>query len=145
VKQERETNLLIMKIYRSILLNEGEKIDSENIGCSWTLDEVFAHDHAQDINRAQGKDGYVIIEAEISVEQIDMNNTLFAMEQRSHEYEVVLSGGQIEATVIHNEWTDVEEGTVINGRVGNNDFEDYCNDYEGELTMEDFIEVSEDF
>ena len=134
-----------MKIYRSILLDGNEEIDTDNLGCSWTLDEIFAEDHAEDINRAQGKDGYVILEAEISADQIDMGNTLFAMEHRPHEYEVVLKGGEIEATVIRSEWVDVEEDTEIKGWVGNNTFEDYCEDYEGELNEEDFIELSEEF
>jgi len=134
-----------MKIYRSILLDANEEIDTDNLGCSWTLDEIFAEDHAKDINRAQGKDGYVILEAEVSVDQIDMSNTLFAMEHRPHEYEVVLKGGEIKATVIRSEWVDVDEDAEIAGWIGNNTFEDYCEDYEGEVTEEDFIELSEEF
>lgn len=134
-----------MKIYRSILLDANEEIDTDNLGSSWTLDEIFAQDHAEDINRAKGKDGYVILEAEIPVDKIDMSNTLFAMEHRPDEYEVVLKGGEIEATVIRSEWVDVEEDAEIKGWVGNNTFEDYCEGYEGELTKEDFIELSEDF
>jgi len=54
-------SLEIMKIYRSILLNEGEEINTTNLGCSWTLCEIFAEDHAKDINNHLGKDGFVIL------------------------------------------------------------------------------------
>ena len=134
-----------MKIYRSILLNEGEAIKTENIGCSWTLCEIFAEDHAKDINRLHGKDGYVILEAEINESDIDWDNTLFAMQHRPNEYEVVLNNIEIEARVYISGIESIEEGKKITGNTGNNEFEDYNDNYEGELTKEDFMNVANEF
>ena len=134
-----------MKIYRSILLNEGEEINTENLGRSWTLCEIFAEDHANDINNALGKDGVVILKAEINQNDIDWNNTLFAMEKRSHEYEVVLNNIEIEARIHMSEVDGIEEGEYINGETGNNNFEDYTENYEGEVTIEDFMNVANEF
>lgn len=135
-----------MKIYRSILLNEGEEINTDNLGCSWTLCEIFAEDHAKDINRALGKDGFVILKAEIGEEGIDWSNTLFAMEYRPHEYEVVLDGGDIETTIYMVEGIDhLEEDYAISGDVGCNNFEDYCDNYDGEVTREAFLELASEF
>src|SRR5690606_38444205 len=133
-----------MKIYRSILLNEGEEIKTDNLGCSWTLCEIFAEDHANDINNHLGKDGFVVLEAEISENDIDWDNTLFAMENRKHEFEVVIMGN-IKATVRMVEGIDFDEDMVIEGNTGDNKFEDYNDNYEGELTKEDFIKLSEEF
>lgn len=135
-----------MKIYRSILLSEGEEINTDNLGVSWTLCEIFAEDHAKDINRGLGKDGFVILRAEINEDQIDWPNTLFAMETRPYEYEVVLSGGDIEATIYMVEGVDhLEEDYAFSGYVGWNHFEDYCDNYEGESTMEAFVELASEF
>jgi|SRR5690606_15147701 len=134
-----------MKIYRSILLNEGETINTENIGTSWTLCHVFADDHANDIIRANEKEGYVILEAEINDCDIDWSNTLYAMETRPNEFEVVLSGGEIKAEVIYSENTSIEEGDIVDGFVGSNNFEDYCDSYEGDLSKEDFITLASEF
>lgn len=135
-----------MKIYRSILLNEGEEINTENLGVSWTLCEIFAEDHAKDINRAQGKDGFVILRAEISEDKIDWSNTLFAMEHRPYEYEVVLDGGDIEATIYMVEGVDyLEEGDEVKGSAGWNNFEDYNDNYDGDVTREAFLELASEF
>ena len=134
-----------MKIYRSILLNEGEEINTENLGRSWSLCEIFAEDHANDINNALGKDGIVILEAEINESDIDWNNTLLAMEKRSHEYEVVLNNIEIEARIHMSEFYGIKEDGYINGETGNNNFEDYTENYEGELTIEDFMSVANEF
>ena len=135
-----------MKIYRSILLNEGEEIDTNNLGCSWTLCEIFAEDHAKDINRFHEKDGYVILEAEIDEDQIDWSNTLFAMEARPYEYEVVLDGGMITSTIHMVEGIDhLEEDDNVEGDAGSNNFEDYNDRYEGELTREDFLSLAAEF
>ena len=134
-----------MKIYRSILLNDGETINTENLGRSWTLCEIFAEDHANDINNARGKDGVVILKAEINEDDIDWNNTLFAMEKRSHEYEVVVNNIEIEIRIHMSEVEGIEEGIYMNGKTGNNNFEDYTENYEGDLTVEDFFNVANEF
>lgn len=135
-----------MKIYRSILLNEGEKIDTDNLGCSWTLDEIFAEDHAKDINRRVGKDGFVILSADISESDIDIDNTLFAMENRENEYEVVVFSTPIIAEIHMVEGIEsYEGGDELEGNTGANEFEDYCENYEGDLTFEDFLKVANEF
>ena len=133
-----------MKIYRSILLNEGEEINTENLGCSWTLCEIFAEDHAKDINGHLGKDGFVILQAEVSEDDIDWSNTLFAMENRENEFEVVIMG-DIKATVRMVEGIDFDEDMIIEGNAGDNTFEDYCDNYDGDLTKEDFINLANEF
>ena len=133
-----------MKIYRSILLNEGEEINTDNLGCSWTLCEIFAEDHAKDINNHLGKDGFVILQAEITDDDIDWSNTLFAMENRENEFEVVV-WGNIKATVRMVDGIDFDEDTVIEGNAGDNTFEDYHESYDGDLTKVDFINLANEF
>ena|SRR5690554_2785912 len=133
-----------MKIYRSILLNEGEEINTDNLGCSWTLCEIFAEDHAKDINGHLGKDGFVILQADVSEDDIDWSNTLHAMENRENEFEVVIMG-DIKATVRMVEGIDFDEDMVIEGNAGDNSFEDYYDNYDGELTKEDFLNLAKEF
>lgn len=133
-----------MKIYRSILLNEGEEINTDNLGCSWTLCEIFAEDHAKDINNHLDKDGFVILQAEITDEDIDWSNTLHAMENRKNEFEVVV-WGNIKATVIMVDGIDFDEVKVIEGNLGDNTFEDYHDRYDGDLTKIDFINLANEF
>jgi len=133
-----------MKIYRSILLNESEEINTDNLGCSWTLCEIFAEDHANDINNQLGKDGFVILQAEIEEGMIDMDNTLFAMENRENEFEVVVYGS-IKASVRMVDGIDFDEDQEFEGSTGNNEFEDYCETYEGDLTKEDFMNIASEF
>ena len=133
-----------MKIYRSILLNEGEEINTTNLGCSWTLCEIFAEDHAKDINNHLQKDGFVILQAEINEDMIDWDNTLFAMENRNNEFEVVIYGN-IKASVRIVEGIDFDEDQKFEGSTGNNEFEDYCETYEGDLLKEDFLTLASEF
>lgn len=133
-----------VKIYRSILLNEGEEINAENLGCSWTLCEIFAEDHAKDINGHFGKDGFVILSTEVDEDQIDWSNTLFAMEERDHEFEVVISG-DIVAEVEYSTVESIGSGLKLKGNSGQNNFEDYCDNYDGEVTKDDFFELASEF
>lgn len=133
-----------MKLYRSILLDQDEDINTENIGNSWTLCEVFAEDHAKDINRHLGKEGIVILSTDISEDMIDMYNTLFAMENRDHEYEVVINGN-ITCAIHFVQGIDFDQGQIITGETGSNYFEDYTNNYEGDLTAEDLLSLSLEF
>jgi hypothetical protein len=133
-----------MKIYRSILLNEGEEINKDNLGCSWTLCEIFAEDHAKDINGDLKKDGFVVLQADVNEDEIDWSNTLNAMENRGHEFEVVIRGN-IKATVLIVEGIDFDEDAVIEGNGGDNTFEDYYDNYDGELTKEDLLLLSLEF
>ena len=134
-----------MKIYRSILLNEGEEINTENLGCSWTLCEIFAEDHAKDINGHLGKDGFVILQAEVSKDDIDWSNTLHAMEERENEFEVVVMG-DIKATVkMVDGHLNYEQDDIIEGNAGDNTFEDYYDNYDGDFTIEDFINLANEF
>ena len=135
-------NTETMKIYRSILLNNGEEINNDNLGVSWSLWEEFAEHHANDINGSLGKEGFVIIETEVNGNQVDWSNTLFAMETRKNEGEVVLNGGEIDYKVYMVEGIEnIEEGQAGHGYIGSNDFEDYNDHYDGELTKEDFFEI----
>lgn len=135
-----------MKIYRGIAINENETINSD-LGVSWSLDIIFAENHAKSIANVRGKDGYIVLEAEIEEDVIEMNNTLFAMENRSNEYEVVLNHGTelvtyVEITTIES----IEQYAKIEGvAVTDTNFEDYCNSYEGELTNEDFFNLANEF
>jgi len=133
-----------MEIYRGIALNEGENINNENLGCSWSLCSVFAKKHARSIAKATGKEGVIVLTAEISEDAIDIDNTLYAMEKRPYEYEVVVTGSLV-CEVCYSELEEIEEGTEIEGSVGYNDFEDYNNNYEGSLTMPDFLTLADEF
>ncbi len=130
-----------MKLYRSILLNEGDKINTEKLGCSWSLCEIFAENHAKDINGFHGKQGFVVLSVDISEDLIDMDNTLFAMQHRPHEFEVVING-DICANVHYVEGIDFDENQTFKGNTGSESFEDYCDDYEGDLTKEDFLNLA---
>ena len=133
-----------MKLYRSILLDQDEDINTNNIGNSWTLCEIFAENHANDINRCLGKDGIVILSTEVSEDMIDMDNTLFAMEKRGYEYEVVINGA-ISCNVHLVDGIDFDEDQIIVGETGSNDFEDYTNNYDGELTSVSFLSLASEF
>ena len=133
------------RIYRGIALNEGETIN-ESLGCSWSLDEVYAGNHGKMIKQAKNKDGYVLIYADIDESIIDWSNTLYAMQTRSDEYEVVLDGSEITAKVCYSELDSIESGDTFTGRsVAACDFEDYCSNYDGDLTKEDFISLANEF
>ena len=71
-----------MKIYRSILLDKGDKIETDNIGVSWTICPDFVVFHAEDINRCVERDGYVVLSMDIQKDNVDWSNTLYAMENR---------------------------------------------------------------
>jgi len=133
------------EIYRGIAINEGEVI-SENIGCSWSLDRTYADAHAEMIMSALGKDGYILLKTEVAMDDIAMDSTLFALETRVNEYEIVLKDCKIKAVVDYAHWVEhIIDGDVVNGSAGNNYFEDYTNDYTGELTIKDLIEIIESF
>ena len=130
-----------MKIYRSIALNENETINTDNLGCSWSLSDVYPHDHAEkNIIPARGLDGYIIIEADVNLNDIDIDNTLFALENREDEAEVVINSIDLKAEVVYSDLESIKEGTIIEGLTGCNEFEDYTNEYDGDLTVEDFID-----
>lgn len=134
-----------MKLFRSILLNEGEKIDTENLGNSWSLCDIFAEDHADDINGFHGKDGYVILSIDISEDLIDIDNSLFAMEHRENEFEIVIDSQDVECRVHLVQGIEFDEDQIVSGNTGCNEFEDYTTEYDGELTKEDLIELINEF
>lgn len=134
------------RIYRGIALNEGEAINTDTLGCSWSLDEVYASNHGKMIADARSKDGYILIYADIDESVIDWSNTLYAMETRDNEFEVVLNGSEIAAKVYYSELDSIESGEVFTGQsASESDFEDYCNNYDGEITKEDFISLANEF
>ena len=136
----------LFRLFRSIVLNEGEVINTNNIGNSWTLCEVFAEHHANDYNRFAGKDGYVILAIDVSLEDVDLDNTLFSMENREYEFEVVINDLDVEAEIHEVQGIDTyEKGDILNANTGSDYFEDYCVEYEGDLVVADLIKLINDF
>jgi hypothetical protein len=134
-----------MKLFRSILLNEGEDIDTSNLGNSWTLCDIFAENHADDINRFHGKDGYVVLSIDVDIDMVDIDNSLFALENREHEYEIVVDSQDVECRVHFVEGLQFDDMQIIKGNTGGNEFEDYTTEYEGDLTENDLIELINEF
>lgn len=120
-----------MRIYRGIALNEGEKINVENIGCSWSLDDEYADKHADGVKESLGKDGFVILFAEVDETEIDWLNTLFAQDTRPHEYEIVLKNVPVEGYIFLSRVSHIDTLSDFSGVAGDNTFEDYLsNSYE---------------
>jgi len=134
-----------MKLFRSILLNEGEEINKDNLGNSWSLCDIFAEDHAEDINGFHGKDGYVVLCIDVSEDMIDFDNSLFSMEHRENEFEIVIDSQDVECEVFLVQRIEFDEDQTIKGNTGCNEFEDYTDEYHGELTKKDLIELINDF
>ena len=53
--------------------------------------------------------------------------------------------GKFEAENHQTDLESFENIDSIKGNTGENEFEDYCNNYEGELTKKDFIELAKEF
>ena len=134
-----------MKLFRSILLNEGDEIDTSNLGNSWTLCDIFAEDHADDINGFHGKDGYVILSIDVNIDMVDIDNSLFALENRENECEIVIDSQDVECRVHLVQGLEFDDMQVIKGNTGSNEFEDYTTEYEGDLTKEDLTELINEF
>jgi hypothetical protein len=138
-------HLETMKLFRSILLNEGEEINTSNLGNSWTLCDIFAEDHADDINGFHGKDGYVILSIDVSENMIDFDNSLFSMEHRKNEFEIVVDSQDVESEVYLVQGIEFDENQIIKGNTGSNEFEDYTNEYKGDLTKKDLKDLINEF
>ena len=138
-------HLETMKLFRSILLNEGEEINASNLGNSWTLCDIFAEDHADDINGFHGKDGYVILSIDVSENMIDFDNSLFSMEHRENEFEIVVDSEDVECEVYLVQGIEFDENQIIKGNTGSNEFDDYTNEYNGDLTKKDLINLINEF
>ena len=134
-----------MKLFRSILLNEGDEIDTSNLGNSWTLCDIFAENHADDINRFLCKDGYVVLSIDVDIDMVDIDNSLFALENRENECEIVVDSQEVECRVHLVQGIDFDDSQIIKGNTGSNEFEDYTTEYEGDLTKEDFTELINEF
>ena len=134
-----------MKLFRSILLNEGDEIDTSNLGNSWTLCDIFAENHADDINRFLCKDGYVVLSIDVDIDMVDIDNSLFALENRENECEIVVDSQEVECIVHLVQGIDFDDSQIIKGNTGSNEFEDYTTEYEGDLTKEDFTELINEF
>jgi len=134
-----------MKLFRSILLNEGDDIDTSNLGNSWTLCDIFAENHANDINRFHRKDGYVVLSIDVDIDLIDIDNSLFALENRECEYEIVVDSQEVECNVHFVEGLEFDDMQIIKGNTGGNEFEDYTSEYYGELTKNDLIQLINEF
>ena len=134
-----------MKLFRSILLNEGDEIDTSNLGNSWTLCDIFAENHADDINRFLCKDGYVVLSIDVDIDMVDIDNSLFALENREKECEIVIDSQEVECRVHLVQGIDFDDSQIIKGNTGSNEFEDYTTEYEGDLTKEDLTELINEF
>jgi len=134
-----------MKLFRSILLNEGDEIDTSNLGNSWTLCDIFAENHADDINRFLCKDGYVVLSIDVDIDMVDIDNSLFALENRENECEIVVDSQEVECRVHLVQGIDFDDSQIIKGNTGSNEFEDYTTEYEGDLTKEDLTELINEF
>ena len=134
-----------MKLFRSILLNEGDEIDTSNLGNSWTLCDIFAENHADDINRFLCKDGYVLLSIDVDIDMVDIDNSLFALENRENECEIVVDSQEVECRVHLVQGIDFDDSQIIKGNTGSNEFEDYTTEYEGDLTKEDLTELINEF
>lgn len=125
-----------MKLYRGIA---GKEINTENIGVSWSFCAQFAEEHAQNIARARGLEGIIVLSVEIDAfdSRIDIDNTLTAMDCRPEEFEVVVCGA-IDCEVFATYGVELSLD-FISGQTGANTFEDYTEgEYQGELTAGDF-------
>lgn len=125
-----------MKLYRGIA---GDKINTEEIGVSWSFCAQFAEEHAENIARARGIKGIIVLSIDIEAtdERIDIDNTLTAMDCRPEEFEVVLNGS-IDCEVYATYGVELSIDT-FSGHTGANTFEDYTDgEYQGELTAEHF-------
>lgn len=58
--EEKESNAKF-EIYRGIALDDGEKINTHNIGVSQSICDLYTNKHVDSIIRARGKDGYIIL------------------------------------------------------------------------------------
>ena len=134
-----------MKLFRSILLNEGDEIDTSNLGNSWTLCDIFAENHADDINRFLCKDGYVLLSIDVDIDMVDIDNSLFALENRENECEIVVDSQEVECRVHLVQGIDFDDSQIIKGNTGSNEFEDYTTEYEGDLTENDLIQLINEF
>jgi hypothetical protein len=134
-----------MKLFRSILLNEGDEIDTSNLGNSWTLCDIFAENHADDINRFLCKDGYVLLSIDVDIDMVDIDNSLFALENRENECEIVVDSQEVECRVHLVQGIDFDDSQIIKGNTGSNEFEDYTTEYEGDLTKADLTKLINEF
>lgn len=134
-----------MKLFRSILLNEGEEIDTSNLGNSWTLCDIFAENHADDINGFHDKDGFIVLSIDFDIDMVDIDNSLFSLENRENECEIVIDSQDVECKVHLVQGIDFDDSQIIQGNTGGNEFEDYTTEYEGDLTKDDLIELINEF
>jgi len=136
-----------MRIYRGITLNEGEKINTQNIGRSWSLCEIYAEDHVK--NNCPEKRTYVVLAADIDESMIDWPNTLLAHDRRPREFEIVLKkAAEIQAYIHFSKNDDYAQFDPVDGMSGDNVFEDYFfndEEYGGNLTIGDVIALADSF
>ena len=148
------------KIYRGIAINENGSIQNENLGTSWTLDEIFAEDRSESFAkvdfRKEGVNRPIVMMAEVTDEMIDWPATLGQMNGQyfETEYEVILNGNtDIAFEVVQDEkadWLEVEslegnyEGNTGSGTIDET-HEAECDSDEIEELKARFIEVASEF
>ena len=106
-----------MKIYRAIA---NDTINTDQLGASWTLCEVFAEKRAKEMATVNDSENWVVISAEVNENNIDWNATLaqFKSDYFNTEFEVVLNNYvDVEFEVVYSDG-DFEDGF---GSTGNNE------------------------
>lgn len=93
-------------------------------------------------------DGVVVLFTEVDEIEIDWLNTLFAHDNRPHEYEVVLKDVPVQGWIFLSTVSHIETLSDFAGEAGDNTFEDYLsNSYESIdwVSQANFINMAETF
>ena len=115
------------KVYRSIRISDISELNTESLGISWSADEISAINYSE-----QFMEDFIVISANVTSEQINIEQTLAQWEQKEYEHE---------NEVVLKEFVDItfeHEGNILNGNTGamnDGDFETRpnpinCEEYE---------------
>lgn len=134
-----------MKIYRAIA---SDTINTEQLGASWTLCEVFAEKRAKEMATVNDSGNWVVISAEVNEDDVDWDATLaqFKSDYFDTEFEVVLNNYvDVDFEVVYSEG-DFEDGS---GSTGNNEPDETMSELEDDEDIEslkaEFIEIANEF
>lgn len=149
------------KIYRGLAVNKEGELRSDEVGISWTLDEVFADNRAllmaDNDFRNEGVERPIVLTAEVTEDDIDWEATCGQMkgDYFNEEFEVILLPNiDITFEIISDEKSyslcqEDLEGTTISGNTGSGNYDETmsgkCDDEELEELKKEFIEISEGF
>lgn len=134
-----------IRIFRGLALNNGDKINTDRLGQCWTLCENFAQSQAERMADFHGKDGIVVLTAEIDSAIVEKAGTLFCMEHNPDEFEVVVDCEDIEAAVHYTDLESFQSSGSFEGYTFGDNMEDHNDEYEGDLDWNDFLTVAKSF